>query len=309
MQALLLEMLEQAATGGMDDALGRAGGAGGIEDVQRVVEGLRLEGDLAGRVAEIVVPGDGLVDIADVGFVVEEGKHHHLVERIDRLADPGKAIAGIDRLAVPGVAIGGDQYLGLDLAEAVEYAVEAEIRRAGRPHRADAGRGEHGDDRVLAVGHETGDAIAGSDAAVTQRLAEPGDPLVELAMAQLAAAAALVAGDQRRFGVASAQQVLGEVESCFGKPARTGHGIGARQHAVAALLGDHPAQFPDQRPEVLEVVDAPRMQVGVIGEGLTMLAVDALHQRMHLGGFEARLGRLPEWRGHLSAPFSCPGWL
>ena len=35
---VFLEMLQQRAPGAVDDALGRAGGAGGIEDVERMIE-------------------------------------------------------------------------------------------------------------------------------------------------------------------------------------------------------------------------------------------------------------------------------
>jgi hypothetical protein len=43
----------------MDDALGHAGGAGGKQDVERVVERQRLEGDIACRVAAMKAKRDG----------------------------------------------------------------------------------------------------------------------------------------------------------------------------------------------------------------------------------------------------------
>ena len=51
----------------------------------------------------------------------------------------------VDRLAVVEVAVGGEQHLGLDLAEAVEHALHAEIGRARRPDRAEARRRQHRD--------------------------------------------------------------------------------------------------------------------------------------------------------------------
>jgi tryptophanyl-tRNA synthetase len=43
----------------------------------------------------------------------------------------GILLQAIDRLAVVPVAIDADQHLRLDLAEAVEHALHAEIRRGG----------------------------------------------------------------------------------------------------------------------------------------------------------------------------------
>ena len=50
---------------------------------------------------------------------------------------------------------------GLDLAEAIEDAALAEVRRAGRPDAAEGGYGEEGDDGVRDVGNDRGDPVAG----------------------------------------------------------------------------------------------------------------------------------------------------
>jgi predicted NBD/HSP70 family sugar kinase len=49
-----------------------------------------------------------------------------------------QALEAVAALAVVEVAIRREQHLRRDLAEAVEDAVDAEIRRARRPHRTDA---------------------------------------------------------------------------------------------------------------------------------------------------------------------------
>ena len=46
MQLVLFQVLQQGAANAVHDALGFAGGAGGVEDVERVVEGHGLEGEL-----------------------------------------------------------------------------------------------------------------------------------------------------------------------------------------------------------------------------------------------------------------------
>ena len=51
------------------------------------------------------------------------------------------------RLAGVDVAVGGDEHPRLDLAEPIEHALDAEVRRARRPDGADGRRAERRDDR------------------------------------------------------------------------------------------------------------------------------------------------------------------
>ena len=74
--------------------------------------------------------------------------------------DLGELVGDVDDLAGVPVAVGGDEQLRLDLAEAVEHAVRAEIGRARRPDRADRGGGEHRGDRLGHVRHQRRDAVA-----------------------------------------------------------------------------------------------------------------------------------------------------
>ena len=78
-------------------------------------------------------------------------------------------VGDVDGLAVVVVAVAGDQHLRLDLAEAVEHALHAEVGRAGRPHRADRRRRQHADDALGHVGQDGGDPVAGADARLAQR--------------------------------------------------------------------------------------------------------------------------------------------
>jgi hypothetical protein len=68
--------------------------------------------------------------------------------------------ADVDPLAGIVVAVDGEQHLGLDLAEAVEHARDAEIGRAGGPDGTQAGRRQHADHGLGHVGQVAGDPVA-----------------------------------------------------------------------------------------------------------------------------------------------------
>ena len=78
---MLLHVLKQGAASPVDDALGHAGGAGGIENVQRMIEGKRLELECL-VLAQEAVPGLRPGDVSDVGFRIEERHHHDLLDTI-----------------------------------------------------------------------------------------------------------------------------------------------------------------------------------------------------------------------------------
>ena len=76
---------------------------------------------------------------------------------LDDLRDARKRVV---RLAVVVIALDREQHLRLDLAEAVEHALCAEVGRAGRPDRAEAGSRQHENDGLGHVRHERRDAVA-----------------------------------------------------------------------------------------------------------------------------------------------------
>ena len=57
-QLVLFAVLDEAAAGAVDHALGRAGGAGGVKDVEGVIEGKPGKVDFGGLAVGEVVPGD-----------------------------------------------------------------------------------------------------------------------------------------------------------------------------------------------------------------------------------------------------------
>ena len=90
-------------------------------------------------------PRDG-VEALGVGLVAVEVRHQDGVleggQRGLYLGDGRTAVKG---LAAVLIAVTGKQDFWLDLLEAVDDAATAEVGRAARPCRAQAGRGEEGD--------------------------------------------------------------------------------------------------------------------------------------------------------------------
>src|SRR5205085_9562271 len=114
------------AAGTVDDAFRHTGRARGVEDVERVVEPDRLEGDflrLEG-LDEVVERGAGRRRLAEIV------DHHAFVDAGQPIGHLGGFRLAVEFRAVVDVAIGAEQYLRLDLPKAIEDALYAEVRRA-----------------------------------------------------------------------------------------------------------------------------------------------------------------------------------
>ncbi|MCY1213579.1 hypothetical protein D9M72_253680 [compost metagenome] len=133
MQAVFLDVLQQGTAHAVDDAFGYPGGAAGVEDVQRLVEGHRGEVGFAAGLVEVVPQGDtgagGEVGWACLGTGV--GDHHQLFQPGHALEDFAELGGQVQVLAGIAVTGGGNQHPGLDLAKAVDHTLGAEVRRAG----------------------------------------------------------------------------------------------------------------------------------------------------------------------------------
>src|SRR5439155_26680030 len=66
--------------------------------------------------------------------------YHHVLDLRDARRDVAYALEAIDFFSAVAVRIGAEEDTRTDLAEPVEYAVDAEVRRARRPDGADARR-------------------------------------------------------------------------------------------------------------------------------------------------------------------------
>jgi hypothetical protein len=96
-----------------------------------MVEGQLGKGDVPGRVPpQPLVEHHGLGNLRDIDLRVEMRHDHDLAQARQLFHQLGNALERIVGFSVVAVAVGTKQQLGLDLAEAVEHAVDAEIRRA-----------------------------------------------------------------------------------------------------------------------------------------------------------------------------------
>ena len=153
-----LEVFEENPAVTVHDRLGHAGGPRREEHVERMVGSDLRESGFPGPADELV-PRDV---VARRGVQVRDanGRAHRReagAQRVDLVVSVQSA------RAVP-VAVDDEQHGRLDLGEAVEHGARAELRRARRPHRAEARGREERDDRLRNVGEKRGHAVAGPDA-------------------------------------------------------------------------------------------------------------------------------------------------
>lgn len=171
-----------------------------------------------------------------------------------------------DLSAIP-VMIDRNKHCRLDLAEAVEHALHAEIGRAGGPDRAEARRRQHAGDGLGAVRHHRGDTVADTDALCRQPLLQAGDQTAQVLRRQAQRRAVLAAEDEDLCLVdlhPRSEQVLGEVQPCLGEKARAGHSVIGKHRG--ALLANDTAPVPHRVPEGRPIRDGKGMQVGIIHE-------------------------------------------
>ena len=152
-----LEVLEQDAAVAVHDGLGQTGRARRVEDVERVVEAHLLEGERA-RLAHQVVPRQGARHT--IGGGVEIGHDDGRGHAGEADADLRHLLGAVDGLGAVAVAVDDEQHGRLDLRKAVDHAARAELGRARRPDRADAGGRQERHDGLGDVGQVSGDPVA-----------------------------------------------------------------------------------------------------------------------------------------------------
>ena len=156
------------------------------------------------------------------------------------------ALEHVELAPAVAVAVGDEQDLRLDLAEAVEHAAGAEIRRAGRPDDAlRRARRARASPVSGMFGMKAATRSPGRRPSCASACAARDTSLVRLRVADAPLEAALVPEHEGVALVAAPQQVLGEIEARLGKPLRARHLVAVDQHRAALLRGDHAAQVPD----------------------------------------------------------------
>ena len=167
-------------------------------------------------------------------------------------------------LAAVRVAVGGDEHLRLDLAEPIEHALHAEVRRAGRPDRADR-RSAQAPRQSLPAG----------SADSRRRDRRAGRLPAAAPSAKTATAVVQLGAGQRRIGRSSplkiragaaprsASRFSAKFSVASGKNAAPGIRSRSLDDALAHRSA-HAAELPHQPPEVLRARDGELVEGGVV---------------------------------------------
>ncbi len=259
---MCLEQLQQDAAVAVHDRLRACSRPRREEHEQRVVERDGLEGERQARIAEQLVPAEGVRhDVLAVGHV------HDVPQRGECGSDGGHLGAAVDSAVAVAVAADGQEHRRLELRQPVDHATGPELGRTARPDRTEARRGGERHERLRDVRQVGRDPVARPDAEAREPGTRPRDLRAELRKGQVDRPARLRARDDGDvLGVLLiAQQVLGEVQARTREPARTRHRLGGEDRAVRRV-GLHLEEVPDRRPEGGQVGDRPPLQLVVAGE-------------------------------------------
>ena len=202
---------------------------------------------------------------SSAGAFLRVGHHDHVLDSGKLGQDLAYLRPAVEDLAAVEVAVGGDQHLGRDLAEAVEHAARAEIRRARGPDRAEARRCQRRDDGLRHVRQVARDPVSLADSAGRQRLGHARNLVVQLREAEAPPDTILAPENQCVRLVPRAQQVFGVVESRVGKPASARHPVAVDYDARARPVADDAREVPHGAPELRRLGDRPGVQRAVVG--------------------------------------------
>ena len=294
-QLVGLQALQERAARAMHDAFRLAGRAGGEEDEHRMLERQLRVVDVGGLVApQPFVERHRLWHVGDIGARVELRHDHHLAQAGKLLGDGAHPLERVVPFAVVAIAVGAEQHLRLDLSEAIEHALDTEIGRAGRPDDALRQRRERQHPRLRDIRHEGRDAISGAQTKRLQCLRRARHVARQLRIAQAPPRAALVPKDEGVAAIATAQQILGEIEPRLGEPVRARHLVAVDQHGRAFARRDDAAVIPDVGPEFLRVLHRPLVELGITG-GVELPFADHLARELReLRLLDGALARLPQ---------------
>ena len=188
---------DEVPAGGVDNAFGLAGGAGGVEDIQHVLAVAGLRRAIAIRVLnEPVVPvvpafldPKREVSTLDDDDVLDARR---LLDRVVRVVLQG------DDLPAAVSAVGGDKDFGLGVIDAVAQGLGAEAAEDDGVDCTDSRAGQHGDNRLGDHRQVDGHAVALFDPERLEGVGEQVDLAVQVAVSQHARVAWLAFPDDRR---------------------------------------------------------------------------------------------------------------
>jgi hypothetical protein len=97
---------------------------------------------------------------AEIRFRILVRNYDYSFDAGELLDDFRNSLQRIKPFAIVEVAISSKQDPGLNLAKAVQDPFDAKIRRTRRPHGANAGGSQHGNNRFNHVRHKPGNTIS-----------------------------------------------------------------------------------------------------------------------------------------------------
>ena len=250
--------VQQITTGGVQHALGLAGGAGSVEDEQRIlgIHGFRraVGGSLS---HQFVIPQVAAFDPGDVAAGALD--HHGLLHA--RRTQHGLVDIGLHRhlAAAAQTLVGGDHHRAGGVDNAVLQRIRREATEYNGVNGADPGAGQHGDRGFGNHRHVNADPIPFLDAQSLQDVGELADVFVQLPVGDFLVFLGVVTfpddGDLIAAGRQMAvQAVVADVELGALEPANVALGEIPVQHLVPGL------EPSDEligllRPEALRVID------------------------------------------------------
>ena len=199
-------------------------------------------------------------------------------------------------LAAIEIAVSGDQHARLDLAEAIEDALHAEIGRTRRPDRADRRGAERGDDRFRQVRH----VRRRRDRRPNARAAAAPPRTVATSRVELRVTSAsrrrpsplkMMAGASSR----RRRRFSAKFSRASGKNLAPGIWSRSSTTRVAHVAADA-AEHPDLAPEIRRPVDRETIQIVVVGTGRRCPRAHVAHERGHRARWRCDRQTAPEGR-------------
>ena len=295
MQHMLLQMLQQCAADAVNDALRLTRRAGRIHDVERMVE--RSGCVRRGRLRMPTLGGGD-----SVLFFAKHGNPQQMADGIDGVKHGAGPFADVVALAAVAIAVAGNQHLGGDLAEPIQRPFNAEIRRAGRPDRADARRRQHGDHGLRHVRQPARHTVVFAHAEAQQLGAKGHRRRGQFAVGQRLALAVFKHGNDGdgialvTFGIA--QEVGREIEPCRRKPTAARKSLALFQNRPSTQFAPHIAEIRNCAPELLAIGDRPCVQSRIVRRPETQASGEA----GEIGVSNPLRTRLPQRLAHAILP-------
>lgn len=294
-QAEGLQVLEHAASVAVDDPLGEPRRPRGEQHPQRSGELDLLEHRLA-RIGDQPVEGDGVQRAGHRILRSQRPDEDDAAHRRHRLAQLRHDVAPVVLLPGPPVAVHGDDHRRFDLAQAVQNAARTEVRRARRPHRTEARRGQQRDHRLRDVGQVRRDAVPGTDTQVPEGGRERIHLPTQLRGGDPARRPLLGDGDQRGpVPRRPREHGLGVVQPRPLEPTRSRHGPGVEHRGARGGRADV-EEAPHRAPEVLQLLHRPAPQAVVVVEGQVLFPLQPAQELPHRAAGDISGRRLPRDR-------------